>query len=239
MASFYQICFPNLTHNSSFHLAVSLQVQLYFKTREIGVPILIHNPTGCRIAYGAPPPLPDDLANGGNAEVVSHIFGPFHAQQVYYPDADDADTSRLLPYMKRGLVLQTNNSDIYATRLCQAKIYFCSSPSGEAEPIELPREQTTKVFDFQGQFQPQLNLALTGTVRPPRPELYFSFGQRWGSGNSLSYNLVYACVTHVLADQQIKTLFSQKSEVQVSEPNPLDDIATQIDALNLNGPIIH
>ena len=207
---------------------------MFNKGREIGDPILVNNPMGCRIAFRAPPPLPNDVASEDNAEVVSHIFGPFQAEQVYFPETDDADTMRLLGFMRRGLVLQTNNKDIYATRLCQAKIYFANTQMGDAQPIELRREHTTKVFDFHNTFTAQLNAALCAQSPPPRAELFFCFGQRWGSNSPLKENLVSACITHLLADRQLKAFCTRKSEVLVSEPNALDVIAHQIEAISIN-----
>ena len=197
-------------------------------------PLEISNPTGCRIAYKAPPPLPNDLASRDNEEVVSHIYGPFQAQQVYFPDSGDMDTARLLGFMKRGLVLQTHDNDIYATRLCQAKIFYGTSQADDASSVELRRESTTKVFDYKS-FMSQFESALTGNSRPPRADLYFCFGQRWGSGISLSDNLVYVCVTHLLAEQYVTSFFSMRGEFMVSEPNNLDDIAGQIDQLSVSG----
>ena len=196
-------------------------------------PLTINNPTGCRIAYKAPPPLPTDLASRDNEEVVSHIYGPFQAHQVYFPDSEDEETAKVLGFMKRGLVLQTHENDIYATRLCQAKIFYAASQTDDAQSVELKRENTTKVFDFK-EFMRQLELALTGRARPPKADLYFCFGQKWGGSIALSDNLVYACVTHMLAEQQLKSLFSTAGEVMVSEPNNLDDIAVQIDQLSVN-----
>ena len=215
-----------------------MKIKLFNKSKEVFGPFVVNNPTGCRIAYKAPPPLPTDLANRDNEEVVSHIYGPFHAHQVYFPDSDDLETAKLLGYMKRGLVLQTHENDIYATRLCQAKIFYAMSQVDDAQPIELRRENTTKVFDYKD-FISQLELAFNGRARPPKADLFFCFGQRWGGGISLSDNLVYACVSHLLADHQLKSFFSNErvGEVMVSEPNNLDDIAVQIDQLSVNAPL--
>lgn len=218
-------------------LAVDLLIRLYNRSKEVCEPLLIRNPTGCRIAYKAPPPLPTDLANKDNEEVVSHIYGPFQAHQVYFPETDDLETAKLLEFMKRGLVLQTHDNDIHATRLCQAKIFYGMSQAEDAQPLELRRENTTKVFDFKKVFLPQLESALNGSARPPRAELYFCFGQRWGRGTALSDNLVYARVTHILAENHLKMLISQNGEVMVSEPNNLDDIASQIDQLSVSGTL--
>ena len=199
-------------------------------------PLVVSNPFGCRIAYKAPPPLPDDLASMDNEEVVSHIYGPFQAQQVYFPDSGDRDTAKLLGFMKRGLVLQTHENDIYATRLCQAKVFYANSQVDDALPVELRRENTTKVFDFKN-FMSQFESALTGNSRPPRADLYFCFGQRWGSGISLSDNLVYACVTHLLAEEQLKSSFSERGDIMLSEPNTLDVLAKQIDQLSVGNAL--
>eukprot|EP00794_Sanderia_malayensis_P018724 gene18724-20613_t len=226
----------NITSSSRIPLSapVVLKVQLYNKAKELGDPKIVSNPTGCRIAFRAPPPLPDDVASEENAQVVSHIFGPFQAEQIYFPETDDPDTVALLGYMRRGLVLQTHNKDIYATRLCQAKIYYSISAKGDPAPFELRREHTTKVFDYHNTFTPLLTAALHGHGPPPRAELYFSFGQKWGGEAMLNDNLVHVCVTHQLADNQLKAFFAKSTEVLLSEPNALDVIARQIEDISIN-----
>ena len=217
-----------------FVLATALRIQLNYKAKEAGEARIISNPMGCRIAFRAPPPLPDDVANEENEQVVSHIYGPFQAEQVYFPETDDPDTATLLGFMRRGLVLQTHNKDIYATRLCQAKIYYGLSPTGDPAPMELRREHTTKVYDFQNSFTPMLSTALYGQGKPPRAELYFSFGQRWGKDEMLKENLVHVCVTHLIADQQRMAFFRRDTVVLVSDPNPYDVIARQIEDISIN-----
>ena len=213
-----------------------LKIQLYYRSKLVEEK-QVTNSTGCRIAFKPPPPLPEGVANEESAEVVSHIFGPFQADQVYFPDTDDLQTIALLQYMKRGLVLQTYQYDVYATRLCQAKIFYSSSDTfgGVAAPQELTRENTTKVFDYQNTFLPRLNSHLQGQGPPPSCELYFSFGQRWNASNPLRENMVHVCVTHILAKKYMANVLAAESSnnVLLSAPNALDMIASQIENINL------
>ena len=76
----------------------------------------VDNPKGLRIAFDPPPPLPDDIIHDETTQVVSHIFGPFQAEQIYFPNTSDANTMELLKCIRRGLVLQARHGEILATR---------------------------------------------------------------------------------------------------------------------------
>ena len=145
-------------HIISILSVTALKVKLFYKGKEMGEKI-VDNPRGLRIAFNPPPPLPDDVVRQEAQEVVSHIYGPFQAEQIYFPPTQNQETMNVLEMTKRGLVLQARNGEILATRLCRAKIFYSdSSATGLMEPQELPREHTSPVFDYMNDFLPKFKL---------------------------------------------------------------------------------
>lgn len=193
----------------------------------------VDNPKGLRIAFDPPPPLPDDIIHDETTQVVSHIFGPFQAEQIYFPNTNDANTMELLKCIRRGLVLQARNGEILATRLCRAKVFYSDSVS-PANVKTLPREHTMVVFDYLNDFLPKLQAYMLGQGPLPTCELFFSFAQKWSQESPLKNNYIYVNVMHCLAKEQVSLLQSQKAEVLVSDPNMLDVIAKQIEDLRVN-----
>jgi len=212
--------------------AIAVCVKLYYANREVGEK-LVDNPKGLRIAFNPPPPLPDDIVREDTSQVVSHIFGPLQAEQIYFPHSNDQSTMKILECIKRGLVLQARNGEILATRLCRAKVFYSDSDS-PANVKELPREHTTVVFDYVNEFLPQMHAYMLGQGPLPTYERYFSFGQKWSQTAPLRNNFIYINVAHHLAKSQLDQLENHKSEVFVSDPNMLDVIAKQIEDLRVN-----
>ena len=204
---------------------------MYYADKEVAVKV-VDNPSGLRIAFNPPPPLPHDVVQDDAAQFVSHIFGPFQAEQIYFPQTEDTCTMRILECIRRGLVLQSRNGQILATRLCRAKIFY--SDSVVLCEKELPREHTIVVFDYATDFYPQLTKFMTGQGPSPTYERYFSFAQKWSQSAPLSNNYVRVTVTHCSAQKQFNEFQKAKPEFLISDPNVLDYIAQQIDGLNLN-----
>ena len=196
---------------------------------------IVDNPRGLRIAFNPPPPLPDDVVRQEAQEVVSHIYGPFQAEQIYFPPTQNQETMNVLEMTKRGLVLQARNGEILATRLCRAKIFYSdSSATGLMEPQELPREHTSPVFDYMNDFLPKFKLYVQGQGPLPSAERYFSFAQRCPNQQSITNLYVYVSVTHLFAERQISQIQAQGQDILVSDPNMLDCIAAQIEGLSID-----
>ena len=185
---------------------------------------IVNNINGVRIAYKAPPLVPIDMGRESEAEtVLSNIYGPLNAEQIYYPHGDDKNTQNLLGWIQRGLVIEVNSrGDIYGTRLCQAKVYFAKSPL--SQPKGLVRSQKTLLLSFQDDFLPQFKAYKSSQIdMAPSYELLFSFGQEWTRTAHIKEMLIHCSVTHLLSKKLFKDLKEQKLvDVQISTQDHLD-----------------
>lgn len=219
--------------NDHYDQLNAVEIKLYYAEREVALKV-VDNPNGLRIAFNPPPPLPQDVVQEDAAQFVSHIYGPLHAEQIYFPQTEDPHTIKILECIRRGLVLQARNGQVLATRLCRAKVFY--SDSAVSCDNELPREHTIVVFDFANEFIPKLRRFMLGEGPSPVYERYFSFAQKWNEHVPLANNCVRVTVTHCLAQKKFNDCQKEKYEILISEPNALDVIAQQIDGLNLQEP---
>lgn len=215
-------------------IVTSLSVTLYYANQEMGTKT-VDNPRGLRIAFNPPPPLPEDVVQQDTSEVVYQIYGPFQAEQIYFPPTQDTNTNKILECIKRGLVLQANNGEILATRLCRAKVFYSDSMSPTYEPKELPREHTTVVFDYVNDFLPKFRAYMLGQGPLPSTERYFSFGQKCSGSLPMKNICIYVGVTHMYAQRQINQFRNQRTDILISDPNMFDIIANQIEELSITG----
>lgn len=207
---------------------------MFYNNQEVGSKV-VDNPRGLRIAFNPPPPLPEDVVRQEASEVVSHIYGPFQAEQIYFPPTNERNTMKILEWIKRGLVLQARNGEILATRLCRAKVFYSDSISPSYEPKELPREHTTVVFDYANDFLPKFRAYMLGQGPLPSTERYFSFGQKCSASMPMKNIFIYVSVNHLFAQKQISQFQNQRPDILVSDPNMLDIIANQIEELSITG----
>lgn len=211
----------------------AIGIKLFFSEKEVGS-LVINTPHGVRIAYEPPPPVPTDIVQeDGAKEVLSNIYGPLEAHQVYYPYAEDDNSQKMLNWIRRGLVIEVKpNGDIYATRLCQAKVFY--SNNTQTEPNELRRSQQTLVFSFYRQFLPGLSAYQNGQPVPPSCEMYFSFGQKWSYHEPLKEVLIHCSVTHFFSKKLFKDAKANKPiEQLVSSQNPDDVLKERMEKIAL------
>ena len=150
--------------------------------------------TGSRIFYG-PLHCRDVLPYKDEVK----LFGPMNSHQISIsPRHPSPLASEMFKTLKRGLVVDVEDNNIYATALCRAVVYYGSSPLKHFGTLE--KEERMKVFDYSKEFLPELkqntDVKCTNT---PKPYVIFSFGQPWGSDRSLSRNLITVVITHCRA----------------------------------------
>ena len=124
-----------------------LELKFQYRGRQVGV-LTVSNPHGCRLFHSSLEPAP------GQAE----LFGPLALEQVRFPPADAVPsekqrfyTRQLLDALDRGLLLELQGQDLFATRLCQCKVFWtgpCAAARAGPNPIE--RERKTKLFSLEG-----------------------------------------------------------------------------------------
>ena len=201
----------------------AIGVKLFHSEKEVGTQI-INNCNGVRIAYQPPLPVPQDIVQADGAkQVLSNVYGPLEAQQIYYPYSDDGNTQKMLNWIRRGLVIEAReNGDIYATRLCQAKVFYGSNSL--TIPEKLVRSQPTLVFSFQQQFLPVLEAYKKGLNSAPTFERVFSFGQKWSNDEPLKEMLVHCSITHFLSKKIFKEVKAQKPHEIYLSAQDYDDI---------------
>ena len=179
-----------------------IEVQVYYGSIQVcSRRLLCHN--GCRILHDpryVQPPLALE------AEKVRELFGPLEAQHVQLPQAHpDVQANTIFQALTRGLLIELEDDDIYATPLCRTVVYSGSASDGQSYPLE--REQRTKVFDYKNSFHPQLEqYALMPGGRIPAPHVMFSLGQSWGPSRHVSQNLVSVVVTHLSAKHELDSV---------------------------------
>ncbi|MEQ2204090.1 hypothetical protein XENOCAPTIV_007697 [Xenoophorus captivus] len=126
--------------------------------------LTVSNPQGCRLYYGHLEPTPQQV----------DLFGPVTLQQVLFPGTSEIQnqkqqfyTDALLDVMDRGLILEIEQQDIYAIRLCQCKVFWSGPGMPEqGPPNPMERERRIKVFSLNEFLQGLFSTPVWGSVVP-------------------------------------------------------------------------
>eukprot|EP00116_Pleurobrachia_bachei_P004260 sb/3464522/ len=182
----------------------SMAITIYYKT--VGVSAYgISNPVGARLYYC---PVRVQMTD----EMSNELYGPQAATQICMPlclNSTPKATQTLLGTLTRGVVLQEDQGDIFATRLCQCAVFF-GDKRGFLTKLE--RGQRVKIFDFKSRFLPlffqYLKVQSEGDQKVlldpfPEPDVMLSFGQRWGDKRPIENTLIWAKVIHLKARQLV------------------------------------
>ncbi|XP_065187874.1 interferon regulatory factor 5-like isoform X2 [Sycon ciliatum] len=165
---------------------------------------------GCRLFYGHPPPR-----NSLDAVTQERLFGSRKLLQLSLPPPRTAQSIlpsmwKVLEHTHRGIILQMDNNDVYATRLCPATTYYQSQ---DGDVIALERCVRTLIFSFErflATYERYKNLpAASGRLtarEPPCYEILMSIGQHWGPERMRDNNLISLNITHCLGEKMIESL---------------------------------
>ena len=153
---------------------------------------------GCRIFF-------DPRYKSPTIDEAEKYFGPSEAHQIQLPENHPNQIAKdIFNAMSRGLVIEMIDDDIYATPLCRTVVYCGTTATSECCP--LPKEQKTKVFDYNNCFRPSLERYALANGEAPSPFAVFSLGQAWGPTSSVSQNLISISVCHCKAKHELETI---------------------------------
>lgn len=216
----------------------SMAITIYYKT--VGVAAYgISNPVGARLYYCS-----NQRVQVTDEKTTNELYGPQDATQICMPWCrDNTPTQTLLGTLTRGVILQEEDGDVFATRLCQCAVFF-----GDKRGVltKLERGQRVKIFDFKTRFLPlyfqhlqSQNNGTQGGVKVvldpfPDPDVMLSFGQRWDDRRPIENTLIWAKVIH-MKSRQLTLDFTQlfpppppivnEDCIQFSESDPYDRLA--------------
>nr|XP_002733019.1 PREDICTED: uncharacterized protein LOC100378859 [Saccoglossus kowalevskii] len=176
------------------------------------------------------------LTNSGNSDtpnqntLIDNIVFPDCTKWSTSPKQTQL-TSTLLGHVEGGILVESCDGDVYATRNCRT-VFFWNTSAPSEEPRRLPRNERVKLFDY-GQFKKEINMHLqNGGPKPSLPHIFFGVGQRWDLLCPLRNNLISVTVTPLKALEERMILNASSLGVMMPVPqhqSPEHDVQTMDD----------
>ncbi|XP_021375845.1 interferon regulatory factor 8-like isoform X2 [Mizuhopecten yessoensis] len=212
----------DLTPLQSEELEYEMDIKLMYRHLDVYQSTCC-NAKGCRLSYGQEPELVDGLHQA--------MFGPDGIANICFPPCDAilknqkqvSLTNQLLNALDRGVILECENGNVYATRKCKC-VVFVSSPSlDDRKPVRLQRDTKTLIFDYKNYFEPMVHRYYHGFSNKPSPEILFGFGQNWRANDQPLSNLLIAAVVGCAKARHVLSQIGNYSlPMEVSKSDDLD-----------------
>ncbi|XP_054876780.1 interferon regulatory factor 5 isoform X2 [Poeciliopsis prolifica] len=211
-----------------------LDLKFWYRGRAMGS-LTVSNPQGCRLYYGHLEPTPEQV----------DLFGPVSLQQVLFPGTVEIQnqkqrfyTDALLDVMDRGLILEIQQQDIYAIRLCQCKVFWSGPGMPElGPPNSMERERRIRVFSLNDFLQGLISFQKGEAANPPPFDVFFCFGEDWPDRKPREKKLIMVQVVPVVA-RILTEMFSgelawstDSIRLQISNPDVKDQTVEQFKEL--------
>uniref|UniRef100_A0A8B9F2E1 Interferon regulatory factor 5 n=3 Tax=Psittaciformes TaxID=9223 RepID=A0A8B9F2E1_9PSIT len=226
---------PNLLISPHMLPLTDLELQFQYRGRQVSV-LTVSNAQGCRLFHGSLEP----------SAAQEELFGPPALEQVRFPAADAIPnekqrfyTQQLLDALDRGLILELQGQDLFATRLCQCKVFWtgpCAARSAGPNPIE--REKKTKLFSLEGFLNGLILFQKGQTTTPPPFEIFLCFGEEWPDQKPKEKKLITVQVVPVAARLLLEMFSGELSwsadsiPLHISHPDLKDKMVEQFKELH-------
>uniref|UniRef100_A0A8V5GHM4 Uncharacterized protein n=1 Tax=Melopsittacus undulatus TaxID=13146 RepID=A0A8V5GHM4_MELUD len=212
-----------------------LELQFQYRGRQACV-LTVSNAHGCRLFHGSLQPSAEQ----------EELFGSPALEQVRFPSTDTIPnekqllyTHRLLDALDRGLILELQGQDLFATRLCQCKVFWtgpCAAHGTGPNPIE--REKKTKLFSLEGFLNGLILFQKGQTTTPPPFEIFLCFGEEWPDQKPKEKKLITVQVVPVVARLLLEMFSGELSwsadsiPLHISHPDLKDKMVEQFKELH-------
>uniref|UniRef100_A0A8C9UY39 Interferon regulatory factor 5 n=1 Tax=Scleropages formosus TaxID=113540 RepID=A0A8C9UY39_SCLFO len=225
-----QPCIYDLLSNPHMLPLTDLDIRFLYRGQTAGS-LTVSNPQGCRLYSSHLEAMPDQV----------DLFGPVGLQQVLFPSAAEIPndkqrlyTESLLGWMDRGLILEIQNQDIYAVRLCQCRVFW-SGPNfpEQSPPNPMERERRVEVFNLNNFLQGLILYLRQEAPALPPFEIYFCFGEDWPDQKPKEKKLIFVQVIPVVARILMEMVSGEFSwsldsiRLQISNPDLKDQTVEQ------------
>lgn len=166
------------------------------------------NEVNVRIFYGSIPIHSENVDCTNGCRILAggdeEILFP-NAHNICLPDSHAHPTAKeIFGAMKRGILIEAREGNVYVTPLCRTMVYCGSSSSDRA--VSLEKEKRSKVFDYNSHFRPALDHYAFNPGKSPSPYFILSLGQTWGPDRHVTENLVSVVITHSRARHEIDAI---------------------------------
>jgi len=218
-----------IPHDNCAMHGEEMELEIYYKNN-IAIQEHITIVGGTRLYYGGPSEATDTEVqrllqverHDIQLPVPHNLLGQQEAKCIKYIDA-------LLQYMQRGLIIECEDGDIYATRLCRTAAYFATYFTQDSQKIERPENgppNRVKMFDF-AVFKKAVDECRQNpsNYKTPSPDIHLFIGQRGTAAQFTKVLIcakVWSCKAKAYCNRALKEISKDSLSLEISDPHPGD-----------------